>query len=406
MQSLFRKIFSTRKPKHEPLICVTVFLFGLFAMSELLMSAWHQMSGSNWQKEGLIWMAAVLAYFIGFARTKKPKKHAGYPASSECDKKELPEQKESDTRAFSQAQEEGTVPNRVITRCNATGRALDLFSLMLEKGDAFVHHSSDIKIDHRFFRTVAMNLDDQRLRENGLQLLQAIRAHGLAVARVVQNRLICAWKHDPPKDILDFFMKVKEEGVLLDSRAYRCIMEAQKRTDPSCTLKLYHEMVDGGIKVDRVAFNATLSACHHLRMTSEALHLFRQMSQHELVPNGKTYGILIRTCTATRQWKTAVYLFGSMLKDRIEPSRIVYYDMIHCYIKTDSLEQAVALYRSMIQAGVQPDRRCCLELFKACKVSGQTEIADRIVKGIFHGQKMDVEASEASTEFGNDVEDM
>jgi pentatricopeptide repeat domain-containing protein 1 len=300
------------------------------------------------------------------------------------------EQREADTQLLSQAKNEGISPDgstyaKVMDACNRLNNvdvALDLYKQMLEKGVPYDndHLPMNNHTVSKFFRLVAENLDEKRMRETGLQLLEIIQAHGVVPTNAIQNCLICAWKSKLPDHVLEVFVKLRERGVSLSSTAYRCIMAAHERTDPERTLKLYDEMVERGVKLDRVAYNAALCACSHLGMVDQALELFEKMPEHALVPNGKTYGALIKACTSTGKMKEAVDLFGSMREAGIEPNQFAYHDAIQSCVRMRKIGKAITLYRDMIQANVSPCDKTYVYLGKECQKRGWAKVADQILQ--------------------------
>jgi len=300
------------------------------------------------------------------------------------------EQREVDTLVLSQAKTEGIAPDastylKVMDACHRLNNvevALGLYKQMLEKGvpcDSDHVPMSNHTVS-KFFRLVAENLDEKRMRETGLQLLVLIQAYGDAPTNAIQNCLIRAWQSKLPDHVLEVFVKLRERGVSLSSTAYRCIMAASERTDPERTLKLYDEMVERGVKLDRVAYNAALCACSHLGMVDQALELFEKMPEHALVPNGKTYGALIKACSSTGKMKEAVDLFGSMREAGIEPNQFAYHDAIQSCVRMRRIGKAVTLYGDMPRAKVSPCDKTYAYLGKECQKRGWTQIADQILQ--------------------------
>jgi len=76
-----------------------------------------------------------------------------------------------------------------------------------------------------FFSFVAGQLDDDRLRKDGLLILVAIRDHGIQPPHVLQDRLVCAWGSKPPVQVLNYFKQMREDGFTLSSSACRCMLE-------------------------------------------------------------------------------------------------------------------------------------------------------------------------------------
>ncbi|CAK0891619.1 unnamed protein product [Prorocentrum cordatum] len=234
----------------------------------------------------------------------------------------------------------------------------------------------------KFFKLVAESLDDKRMRDEGLKFLEVIRAHRVSPSTLAQNRLIVAWRSKPPDDVLAYFVKMKDAGVMLSSTAYRCIMAANERTNPEFTLKLYDEMKELGIKLDRVAYNAVLCACSQNGMLDQARELFMQMTSTGLVPNGKTFGIMIKVYYSSNRPKEAVAIFDTMREQHLEPDRFAYHHVINACIKLQRIEYAVELYKDMLQAKLPPCDNTHIYLSAACKKHGWTTTADQVMKDL------------------------
>jgi RNA recognition motif-containing protein len=82
----------------------------------------------------------------------------------------------------------------------------------------------------RFFALVAGQLDHERLRKDGLNILLAVRAHGIQPPHILQNRLIDAWESSLPEQVLSHFTRLRERAArkqdfsTLSSAMCRCIM--------------------------------------------------------------------------------------------------------------------------------------------------------------------------------------
>jgi len=299
-------------------------------------------------------------------------------------------QRKSDMRVLDRVQKEGVLPNasdvttamKACIRCNSADTALKLFDQMLEGAAVPDVHLLCRSTASKFFTLVAESLDEKRMREEGLKFLEVIRAHRVSPTTFAQNRLIVAWRSKPPENILAYFVKMKDAGVMLSSTAYRCIMAANERTNPEFTLKLYNEMKGVGIKLDRVAYNAVLCACSQDGMFDQARELFMQMTSTGLVPNCKTYGIMIKVCYCSNRPKEAVAIFDTMREQRLEPDRFAYHHVINACIKLQRIEYAVEVYKDMVRAKLPPCDNTHIYLSAACKKRGWTTTADQIMKDL------------------------
>jgi len=299
-------------------------------------------------------------------------------------------QRKFDMRVLDRVQKEGVAPKasdvttamRACVRCNSAETALKLFDQMLQGGAVPDVHLLCRSTVSKFFKLVAESLDDKRMREEGLRLLDVIRAHGLSPSTLAQNRLIVSFRSKLPEHVLAYFVQMKESGVMLSSTAYRCIMAANERTGPEFTLKLYNEMLELGIKLDRVAYNAVLCALSQLGMLDQAQQMFLEMSSAGLAPNGKTFGIMIKVYYSSNRPKEAVAVFNAMQEQRMEPDRFAYHHAINSCIKLQRLEDALELYKGMLQAKLPPCDNTHIYLSAACKKQGWTSTADQIMKDL------------------------
>jgi len=299
-------------------------------------------------------------------------------------------QRKFDMRVLDRVQKEGVEPKasdvttamKACVRCNSKDTALKLFDQMLESGAVPDVHLLCRSTASKFFKLVAESLDDKRMREDGLKFLEVIRAHRVSPSTLAQNRLLVAWRSKPPDDVLAYFVKMKDAGIMLSSTAYRCIMAANERTNPEFTLKLYDEMKELGIQLDRVAYNAVLCACSQHGMLEQARELFMQMTSTGLVPNGKTFGIMIKVYYSSNRPKEAVAIFDTMREQRLEPDRFAYHHAINACVKLQRIEYATELYRDMVRAKLPPCDNTHIYLSAACKKRGWTTTADQIMKDL------------------------
>ncbi|CAK0843177.1 unnamed protein product [Prorocentrum cordatum] len=105
---------------------------------------------------------------------------------------------------------------------------------------------------------------------------------------------------------------MKSEGVTIARIVYHCIMMAFERSDPELTLTIFEEMEGLGMKPDGVAYNAVLGACCQLGMHERARHLFLQMAERELVPDRKSYSIMVKVCATSNQPEAALTFMGTI----------------------------------------------------------------------------------------------
>jgi len=373
----------------------------------ILRQALHQS-----QSEVVVFLLFVLTYFAGFAKARRwsvrsrftpkvmsprasgnttfPKVTAG-PTKATAVKINLPttrrfEESDADKHLIKAIDKEclptdGPRFSQLVSACVRLGNTevtLHLFDHMLESGVACDPELIRCGTAGKFFKLVAASFDDARMRACGVQLMRTIEAHGLWPTNEVQNQLIRSWKSKLPGHVVEVFVSMRERGLQLSATAYRCVMAAHERDQPVFTLRLYDEMLQRGMKVDRVAFNAVLCACSHLGMSSQALVLFEQMPKFGLVPNGKTYGTLIRVCTRAGKLDEALELLESMRAAGIEPNRFAFRDAIHCCVKLKKFDEAYELYQDLVEASAIPCNNTCMYIMEACLKNACLSVAERI----------------------------
>jgi pentatricopeptide repeat protein len=287
----------------------------------------------------------------------------------------------SDVRAIDHARTEGLAAEalkvsgmvqamQACTRLGHVEAALELFDHMLENGAAPDAHLLGKVACDKFFNIIANNLDVKRMRKDGLRLFDLVQAHGLAPSTRMQSRLIIAWKSKLPKPVLRYILKMKSTGCVISRLVYFAIVLASEQSDPELTVKTFEEMEALGIKPDRVAFNAVLGACSKLGWHDEARQLFMQMADRKLVPDEKSYAIMIHVYRSSNQFKDAVALFETMREHCLKPRRHDYHNAITSCVNLQRIEYAVELYNDMVQAEVRPCESTCAYLRAGCQALG------------------------------------
>jgi pentatricopeptide repeat protein len=271
-----------------------------------------------------------------------------------------------------------------------------LFEQMLEWGAVRDAHLIHKAVSNKFFQLVAEVLDDKRLQADGLRFLDIIRAHGIDPSLHAQNRLLAAWKNQPPASVIEYLLKMKSAGVILSKWAYRCIVVRHERSDPEFALKIYSEMERSGIQLSQAAYNSVLRARLQLGMHNEARDLFMQMADQGVVPNGKTYGIMVRGYSSIEQFENAIALFETMREQSLEPDWHAYHHAIRSCITLQRVEYAVELYNDAVQAKVPLCTSTYVLLSGACKGVGWDCLASKLVTELTSKQTARMKEAEAA----------
>ncbi|CAK0812225.1 unnamed protein product [Prorocentrum cordatum] len=264
-------------------------------------------------------------------------------------------------------------------RLGSADAALTLFDQLLEEGAAPDAHHIAKPVSDKFFKLVADNLGAERMRADGLGLLELMQAHGLAPSIDTQNRLVVAWKSKLPESVLSYFHKMKNAGVEISRIAYHSILMSHERSDPSATLLLFNEMDKLEIKPDGVAYNAVMGACCKLGMRDEAEQLFMQMADRALVPDSKSYCIMLKVYASSNQLTRAMSIWETMRDQRFEPDRYSYHHAICACVNLQRIEYAVELYKDMLQAKLPPCDGTRAYLRAACNNFGWSSRAIEVM---------------------------
>jgi pentatricopeptide repeat protein len=279
----------------------------------------------------------------------------------------------------------------ICNKRNFADTALEIFDLMLEKGLAHSQHTIDRRTSVSFFKLVVHSISDERMRQDGLRLLDAIRDHGLAPAVGAQDHLIVAWRSKLPEQVVEYFVRMREEGIVLSWTAYRCVMSAYQWKDPSFTLTLYDELTGQGVWPDRVHFNAALTAYCELGRMDQAFQLLKDGPSLQVEPNAQTYQIVIRSCASNGKEEEALALFETMREGGICPYRATHHDAVLCCVKLKRYEEAVALCKGMHALCPRPCEDAINFLKRMCQKHGWTDIAAHIAEDLRHVMKTPVQ---------------
>lgn len=161
-----------------------------------------------------------------------------------CLRLKAAQQLEADARVLEQAQLEGVEQSvhaysRVMFSCtqsNALDMALRLFNHMLERGVDYDYDAIPMNTRSMFFTLVVGHVDDKYLRKNGFKMLEVVLAHGITMPHILQDRVICAWGSKLPENLLEYFARMREDGISLSSTAQCCIAHTD-RVPPPTTLR-------------------------------------------------------------------------------------------------------------------------------------------------------------------------
>jgi len=260
--------------------------------------------------------------------------------------------------------------------------ALGIFDLMLERGVGRDQHLVDRRASGGFFKLVVHSLGEERMRQDGLKLLDAMRAHGLSPAVGAQDHLIVAWRSKLPDHVVQYFVEMRGAGIVLSWTAIRCVMSAYQWSDPAFTLALYGELMERGVRPDRVHFNAALTAYCELGKMDQAMQLLKDGPGMQVEPNAQTYQIIIRSCTSRGSDEDALDLFEAMRECQVSPYRATYQDAVLCCVRLRRYADAAKICNRMAPGSQRLDEDARSFLRRSCQRYGWTDAAARLAEDL------------------------
>ena len=99
----------------------------------------------------------------------------------------------------------------------------------------------------------------------------------------------------------------------------------------------------------------------------QALQLFRDMQQQEIVPDVITYSALISACGRGKQLERALEIFDKMQQQGIEPNIITYSALISACAVSNWHNDAMNIFSEMQKKGVVPKAITCSKLMCSWK---------------------------------------
>ncbi|CAK0812054.1 unnamed protein product [Prorocentrum cordatum] len=189
---------------------------------------------------------------------------------------------------------------------------------------------------------------------------------------------------------------MKNAGVILSNQAYRSIVVAYERSDPTFALKVVNEMERSGIQFQRAAYNAVLGVYLQFGMHNEAQELFAKMADHSVVPNPRSYGIMIRVYAFSGQFEEAIAIFDAMRKQSFEPDQFAYHHVIRSCILLQRVEYAVDLYTDAVLAKVPLLASTYVCLSRACEDVGLKCLASKLDMELTSQQVVRMKEAEAA----------
>ncbi|CAE8591706.1 unnamed protein product [Polarella glacialis] len=171
-----------------------------------------------------------------------------------------------------------------------------------------------------------------------------------------------------------------EARVVLDKISYNAAISAcEKGGQWQLALTLLSLMPEAKVVPNEITYSAAISACEKSGQWQVALKLLSLMPQARVVPNEITYNAAISACEKGGQWQVALNLLSLVPEARVVPNEITYNAAISACSKGGQWQLALNLLSLMPEARVMPDEITYNAAISACERSQQLELGLQIL---------------------------
>eukprot|EP00941_MAST-03F_sp_MAST-3F-sp1_P003214 g3214.t1 len=125
-------------------------------------------------------------------------------------------------------------------------------------------------------------------------------------------------------------------GTLPNAHILSTMISVCARTEePEHALKLFEEHADWELEPCRVSYHAVMYACSRsLRYNRETFWLYHQMKSEGIVPDLRTYNILLHACSLSGDVVVAKQILRQLQADGVAPCSYTYSAMLNCYARS------------------------------------------------------------------------
>uniref|UniRef100_A0A1D1Z9Y1 Pentatricopeptide repeat-containing protein At4g39952, mitochondrial n=1 Tax=Anthurium amnicola TaxID=1678845 RepID=A0A1D1Z9Y1_9ARAE len=142
-------------------------------------------------------------------------------------------------------------------------------------------------------------------------------------------------------------------------------------------LELARSIFDSMEERDVVTWNVMISAYGSHGRAKEALHMFKEMEEMSVVPNGVTFLTALSSCSHAGFIEEGKYLFSRMRDHSITPTCKHYACMVDLFGRSGRLKEAEEMVLTM---PTTPDGGVWGALLSACKIHNNLEMGERAGK--------------------------
>ncbi|KAG6670661.1 hypothetical protein I3843_Q047700 [Carya illinoinensis] len=175
---------------------------------------------------------------------------------------------------------------------------------------------------------------------------------------------------------------MSKRGIQHDVVSYGCLISCySKACNLKKVLKLFNQMKEMKIVMDRKVYNAVIHALAKGRLVKEAINLLKTMEEKGVAPNVRGFSPTIRTYHAffrcLRTGEEVFVLLEKMKNMGCQPNSDTYMMLIRKFCQWREVDNAFKLWNTMSKNGVHPDRSSYIVLVHGLFLNGKLEEAHK-----------------------------
>merc|ERR1719235_1863403 len=146
--------------------------------------------------------------------------------------------------------------------------------------------------------------------------------------------------------------------------------------------EVLNEMRLGGKhQPDEILYNCLLDGCAKEHRLEDAMTLYEQMKQDNIVPSNFTLCTLVKLLGRSRRLQQAFAMVEELsTKGGLKPNIQVFTCLIQACIQNRQLQQALDLHNEVIEADCEPDQKTYTVLVRGCMWAGNLVKAVAMVR--------------------------
>jgi len=138
---------------------------------------------------------------------------------------------------------------------------------------------------------------------------------------------------------------------------------------------------EGKHKPDEILFNSLLDGCAKEHRLEDAMALYKEMKQENVLPSNFTLCTLVKLLGRSRRLEQAFAMVEELSgKNGLKPNIQVFTCLIQACIHNRQLQRALELHDEVIRANCQPDQKTYTVLVRGCMWGGNLKKAVEMVR--------------------------